>query len=222
MRVIFVLAMLVLLGAASALPQNSTYLNHGLFFKIPESWSVAKDQADDNETKLVVADNMSAIRIDILNKDYLSKLDKGKGYGSSEYNSYKDNVVKTKKHMCLEGGGFPIGSHNISNLDVGVSCDESDGFAEWVLLWFPSDENKVIGVHALLKAIYPTTKILWGSHGYMETYIHMPDPLFDLLASISLSDRQKKQTNMKRKINCDESKELDLGDGSTLSLEGLV
>lgn len=164
----------------------TAYTNHSLDFKIPKGWSVVKDLEDNNDTQIVVSDSMSSIRIDILRAGFILNLPAGEGYGTNEYNSYKNNIAKAQKHMCLEGGGIPLRPDG-ADVNAGVSCDEEDGLAEWVLLWTkPGYGDRLIGVHALLRTIYPTTKIQWGGHGYMETYIQMAEPLHDLLGNITL------------------------------------
>lgn len=85
--------MLMLLSVMSLTitTEGSVYQKHGISFEIPVNWAVVKDQELGNDTQIVLSDNVSAIRIDMIkmsdkeiNKLVAEDYAKKRGPGESE------------------------------------------------------------------------------------------------------------------------------------------
>jgi hypothetical protein len=190
-----VLILLILAGVASATDQtkkNLTYNNHGLIFSIPANWSVAKDeqihgiQSDGtpiNDTKIVLTDGGSAIRIDIVEFPQMSWLRGAIGEENIYY--LEDTLGYIYCNQVLNqtringGGGTELTVHPDGSQYTYFRV--SDQKVEWLILWTKPDYgNKFVGIHS----IHNGGSAIKQLNIYNSNY-SMPTSLYGILDSIS-------------------------------------
>lgn len=60
------LLVLMLFFSAITVSEGSVYQKHGISFEVPANWTIVKDHLWDNDTQIILSDNVSAIRIDLI------------------------------------------------------------------------------------------------------------------------------------------------------------
>lgn len=159
------------------------YQDHGIKFSIPSNWSVVKDEhlngtqfdgSPINDTKIVLTDGDSAIRIDIIEIPQVKWLlnlydDEPQGhFNLMQYRVFSILEPFYRKEVLLEnqdsniawsgGSGLPVHPDNID--DVNYRTGKNGDLAEWIVVWTKSKyTDNFIGVHALYRGNYPV-KIL--------------------------------------------------------------
>jgi hypothetical protein len=64
-KILFVMLLLLVLPL-TAYSEGNVYQKHNISFQIPTNWTIVKDNQWNNDTQIVLSDNVSAIRIDII------------------------------------------------------------------------------------------------------------------------------------------------------------
>lgn len=181
---------LILIGVSSATEQpkqNLTYNDHGLFFYIPANWSIAEDEqihriqfdgTPMNDTKIVLTDGISAIRIDIVEIPQLNWL--RKAFGEEIYHLedglgkfYSNQVLNMSDSRRSSSGGTELTVHpDDSQYTYFRVFDEN---TEWLVLWTKPDYgNKFIGIHSIHDRKYPTVKLnIYKREYYMQTSLYI-------------------------------------------------
>jgi len=185
------LGFFLLISISLAENNSATYQDNGLSFKIPLNWSVAEvehlneTQADGspiNDTKIVLSDGKSAIRIDIVDMPQMSWILSFYEKDNTKFPwfieaFYRTNVIK-KERGCTSSVGLPAKPDGVSNLGFSVCRGDQD---EWIIAWTkPSYKNKFIGVRAIFDGIYPMKYDNRGGYDYT-----MQSALYELLESLS-------------------------------------
>ena len=196
---IAILGLLILfIGVSSAVNQTTSYQNHSLSFEIPLGWNVVKDIQEENDHMILLTDNISAIRIDIIKSDDpLIISDSADSRILCEY--YIKYVINLVKPICGSGTGVEIKPDGADDVFYASNCCglnkycKEEGFndpVEWIVTWTkPEYDKELIGVYAIFNGTYPDTKINWsGAHGDY----YMANPLYSVLTSISLENGLKK------------------------------
>lgn len=211
---------LILIGVSSATEQpkqNELYLKHSLSFELPEGWKVVKDTVEGNDTQIILSDNVSAIRIDLIkysdkgiDKLMFDHLIREKVI-SEEYSSscncpwrliyglvpwhangaigyyYKNNVIKPVNNLKCSGSGISIKPDGVDQASIYESCEEAP--SEWFIAWIkPEYKEEFIGVHALFSGSYPQIPFEW--YGSSKNYT-MQQPLRIILTTITRGDKPK-------------------------------
>jgi hypothetical protein len=196
---------LILIISISSGKDNSTlFQNYGLSFEIPQNWSIAKieqlnssqnDGSLINDTKIVLSDGKSAIRIDIIEIPQMPWLLSFYDSDSSIFpwfieTFYRKTVINLGD--CSEEG-YSGGDHSVG-LPVSPDGVERVGFlvcnnynsARWTLAWTkPEYIKRFIGINAIFEGDYPLEKDIRG--GYSEEQYSMQKPLYELLDSLATS-----------------------------------
>jgi hypothetical protein len=194
------LVFMLIISISSAENGSAIYQDHGLSFKIPQNWSVSKveqlnstqtDGSPINDTKIVLSDGKSAIRIDIIGipqvKWLLPLYDDGPYYVCDILESfYRIQILSDseKSEFGHSGGGSGLSVHSDDVEYAGFRTGNSGDLIEWTLAWTkPEYKDKFIGVHALFQGDYPMKSLSMsgGSGNYMQT------PLYEILDSFSMS-----------------------------------
>ena len=199
MRTIYLL--LVFFIAASC---ASEFQGHGIYFEIPEGWHVAENNSTNiNDTKIVITDNRSAIRIDLVKfpelgvlrnissieegsmdqiiRDYYTSEvlnpNKGKNWGSA------NNIRSISSTDQVNPDG--VGNNVMFGTDMwDPSSRNSEGVGhggEWFFAWSKKEYgDKLIGVHALFDGNYSVVDL-----SYNHDWVYpAPVPVVELLNSI--------------------------------------
>lgn len=215
-----ILIALIMIGASFGTDQqkqNELYLKHSLSFEVPEGWKVVKDTIEGNDTQIVLSDNTSAIRIDLIkysdneiNKLMFDHLVREK-VASEEYSSscncpwrliyglvpwhangaigfyYKNNVIKAVKKFNSYGSGISVKPDGVDQASIYESGEDAP--AEWLIAWIkPEYTNEFIGIHALFSGVYEQIPFEW--RGSPKNYT-MQQPLRLILTTITKGDKPK-------------------------------
>ena len=194
----FALVLMLLIFISSAENDSTTYQDNGLSFKIPQNWSIAKveqingsqiDGSPINDTKIVLSDGKSAIRIDIVDMPQmpwiLSFYDKDETKFPWFMEAfYRVNVIKSEDKSS-SSVGLPANPDRVSN--PGFSVGEN----EWIIAWTkPSYKNKFIGVRAIFEGIYPMKSDTRQGFDYA-----MQIPLYEFLESLRSNFSSNEEMN---------------------------
>ncbi len=217
MRIGFVLVLVLLISISSAQNDSTMYKDNGISFEIPQNWNVVKDIQDGNDTQIVLSDNISAIRIDLIkysdkgiDKLMFDHLVREKAI-SEEYSSscncpwrliyglvpwqangaigyyYKNDVIKSVNNLKCSGSGISIKPDGVDQASIYESCEEAP--SEWLIAWIkPEYKEEFIGVHALFLGSYPQIPFEW--RGSPKNYT-MQQPLRLILTTITKGDNPK-------------------------------
>jgi hypothetical protein len=160
----------------------ATYTNHSLSFEIPYGWSITRDAQSANDTQIVLSNETSTIRIDIVDLPQMTWL------RNSSSNGFAINSVVLgyyQKHILEQdvgsinawSGANKPNPDGIGQLTFGVGGEGK----EWVLGWSkPEYGEKFIGVHALFNGNFAAVDL---SEGRSDWRYYMPTPFYDLLDS---------------------------------------
>jgi hypothetical protein len=205
MRQIIIVGLLISLLMVSlsiAADKPTIYQKNGIEFAIPANWSVAKveqlnstqtDGSPINDTKIVLSDGKSAIRIDVIGipqvKWLLPLYDDGPYYVCDILESfYRIQILsdseKSEFGHSSSGSGLSVHPDDVEY--AGFRTGNSGDLIEWTLAWTkPEYKDKFIGVHALFQKDYPMKSLSMpgGSGNYMQT------PLYEILDSFSMSKK---------------------------------
>jgi hypothetical protein len=194
---------LILIISISSGKDNSTlFQNYGLSFEIPKNWSIAKieqlnssqnDGSLINDTKIVLSDGKSAIRIDIIEIPQMPWLLSFYEKDPSIFpwfieTFYRKTVINLGD--CYEEGysgedhsvGLPVSPDGVER--VGFLVCNNYQTARWTIAWTkPEYVKKFIGINAIIEGDYPIVKDIRG--GYSEERYSMQEPLYELLDSLT-------------------------------------
>lgn len=200
MRKIWLALILILLSSSIAFAAPSIYRDNGIAFTIPANWSIADVQQLDrteadgtlvNDTKIVLTDNYSAIRIDIIKipqTKWLMQM-----YEDSPYyvmgileSYYRTKLLEiNSRSMGLNGGsGLSIKPDGVEH--ASFRTGSNGDLIEWIMIWTKPDYNdKFIGVHALFQGDYQMKPLSMSGGGPYSYY--MQKPLYEILDSIVMN-----------------------------------
>ncbi|HOI69418.1 MAG TPA: hypothetical protein PLN41_06715 [Methanothrix sp.] len=200
---------------SSGYQQNETYSGHNLSFAIPEGWDVVKDVQDGNDTQIVLSDNISAIRIDLvkssdqeLNRLMLEHLNEKKALPSSEIDLAANGLWKLIYYLVPWDANGAIGSYYKDKvIETRASfCSSGSGISikpdrveqasvyfgceeppsNWLMAWTKPEYNEeFIGVHALFLGEYEEIPFEWQGAPHNYT---MQQPLHVVLSTITRGD----------------------------------
>jgi len=169
------------------------FQGHGISFQVPEGWKIAEnDSTNVNDTKIVLTDTKSAIRIDIVNFTELGVL---RNLSSIEEHSmeqiildyYKSEILNPNKasssNIRSTSSTDQVHPDGISNnVMFGTDIWKSGGHGgEWIFAWSKKEYGaKLIGVHALFNGNYSAVDL-----SYNHDWVYpAPAPLVELINSI--------------------------------------
>lgn len=177
------------------------YSNHGIFecragrrvpriwinFQIPRGWYVAQNNTTGtaNDTKIVLTDDESAIRIDIVALPQMTWL-RSLSDGHSDFdiygvvmNYYKKNILKQDISIFSISSTRKVSPDGLRDLVFGMT-QMGD---EWIIAWSkPEYGEKFIGMHVIFTGEQNTTEIGYEGSDYKYP---MPDILYNLLNDFS-------------------------------------
>jgi|GEM_PF-3541381 len=191
-----------------AVAQASEYQGYGISFQVPDGWHIAEnDSSSPKDAKIVLSDNISTIRVDVMKgvdvekliKDYLNRpLDSEipAGIGSKPWREiyarlpwYSNDAMVL--YYLVNVLGQPGNNHG-SGISVepdetkyaGVSTNYQTGTTpmDWTIAWTkPTYDDELIGVHGVFYRGYVGKKIVWG--GDSRDY-NMPKGMYTVLTTI--------------------------------------
>jgi len=169
---------------SSGQQENEVYTGHNLSFAIPEGWAVVKDVQDGNNTQIILSDNTSAIRIDLvylsdqeINRLVLNYIELRDGKLSTEISDTTPglwNLIYDLATWRVNGGIGEYYKNEVlethshfcsSGTGMGIKPDQEENAAiylsceepplDWVFAWIkPEYDNEFIGIHALFFGEY--------------------------------------------------------------------
>lgn len=188
--------------------QNAIYLKHNISFQIPANWSVAKDSLVGNDTKIVLYDGSSAIRIDLIkssgpdmDKMVMEHIGKGSESGHVSWklvNSltpwevadavtdyYMKDVIAPQFKIALLGSGTSIKPDGAGDAGVAINQEQT----EWTIAWTkPEYGDQIIGVHGVFYRNYTKKLIIMNG---VSTELFIPEPLWMILSSFTMGNKPK-------------------------------
>jgi len=183
MKILLIILITVLTSLAAV--QASEFQGYGISFPIPEGWNVAQNNTTGmaNDTKIVLTDGNSAIRLDIVTLPQMPWL-RSTSDGHSDFaifglvmNYYKKNILNQDIQIVSTSGTQRLHPDGVQNLNFQMT----EGGDEWVIAWSnPSYDEKFIGVHAIFIGKYDTNDVGFESSEYEY---NMPLPLYEVLNS---------------------------------------
>ena len=211
--------LIVSISLAEDLP--STYQKNGIEFAIPANWSIAKveqingsqtDGSPINDTKIVLSDGKSAIRMDIVEISQVKWLhllygDPFDYAPNSEVCDITELFYRTKilldneksKSIHSSGGsGLSVQPDDLKYAAFTLVTDGESGIPiEWTLAWTKKEYiDKFIGVHALFKDNYPMKSLNASFGGKYDMQI----PLYEFLDSFSMNKTGRSKKDLINKI----------------------
>jgi|GEM_PF-2460932 len=179
----------------------SEFHGHGIYFEIPNGWHITENNSNNiNDTKIVLTDNRSAIRIDIVDFPELGMLRNISSvkersieqimmdyYVSGAFSPNKSALTKNIRSISSTDLVNPDGAG--SNLGFGTDIwDPSFGNhenrgrgGEWIFVFSKKEYGtKFIGIHALFSGKYTAVDL-----SYNHDWVYpAPSVLIDLINSI--------------------------------------
>lgn len=196
---------------------SEIYINHGLCFEIPKGWMVAKDFADGNDTQVILTDNVSAIRFDLIklsdqemNQIIFDHLKRERTIPSNPPYScdcpwqliydlvpwkangaigyyYKDSIIKPIDSLQCYGSGIGIKPDGVDQASFYQDCGETSN--EYVIAWTrPEYNTEIIGIHALFQGTYKQIPFEWSK---VQKNYSMQEPLYEILMTFTRGDKPK-------------------------------
>jgi hypothetical protein len=191
--------------------QASDFQGHGISFQVPDGWHIAENDSSTQDAKVVLSDNYSTIRVDVIKgvdiekliKDFLnshleSEIPGGIGakswreiYSQVPWFSNDAMVLYYLEHVLGEPGtnhGSGISIEPDGAKYVGVSVDMVGTVPMgWTVAWTkPTYDDELIGVHGAFNREYVGKKIVWpGSH---QDY-YMPKAMYNMLMTVRVETR---------------------------------
>lgn len=217
-KIILVFVLLALLSAGS-LASETMYQKHNISFQVPTNWSVVKDVQKGNDTQIVLSDNTSAIRIDLIkitdkelnglaNEAIRTAPAAGPGSKPEEISSWKDLyphyiwfvasglLEHYTKYMIAVVTDFETSGSGISvkpdgaQAGIATNCGIDVDPIEWIIAWTkPKYQNEYFGIHGLFARDGYARKTILWPGAPRE--YSMPEPLWTVLTTITKGEKPK-------------------------------
>lgn len=173
-------------------PSEEFYQDYGIEFEIPVGWNVADvqqiqdDNTSMNDTKIVLTDSKSAIRIDIIEIPQVSWLmqmyDNVPHCVVGILQSYYSTYILKSEDEIFGGTGLPV--YPDGTKSMAFATQKSGDMVQWVVTWTkPGYGDKFIAIRGYFQGNYKMEDVSTSWQGYK-----MEEPLNDILTSFDVEE----------------------------------